>query len=125
MSDKGMPPQDQDRDPGREHEMTPRPDYTPRFPGSGRLDGKVALITGGDSGIGRACAVLFAREGAEVAIVYLEEETDAEETARAVEAEGGRLLKLEGDVRDRAFCEQAVARTVGEYGRLDVLVNNA
>lgn len=125
MSDKGMPPQEQDREPGREHEMTPRPDYTPRFPGSGRLEGKVALITGGDSGIGRACAVLFAREGAGVAIVYLEEDRDADETKAAVEAEGGRLLKLRGDVRDHGFCERAVARTVEEFGQLDVLVNNA
>ena len=122
---EGMPPQEQHQEPGREHEMTPRPDYTPRFPGSGRLSGKVAIITGGDSGIGRACAVLFAREGAKIAIVYLEEEEDAEETRRAVEAEGGALLKLRGDVRDRAFCAKAVEQTVEEYGRLDVLVNNA
>jgi NAD(P)-dependent dehydrogenase (short-subunit alcohol dehydrogenase family) len=93
--------------------------------GSGKLDGKVAIITGGDSGIGRSVAVLFAREGADVAIVYLEEHDDAKETSQLVEEEGGRCLLLPGDVGDEAFCRDAVQRTVDELGRLDVLVNNA
>jgi NAD(P)-dependent dehydrogenase (short-subunit alcohol dehydrogenase family) len=105
--------------------MHPRPKYEPRFPGSGRLTDKVALITGGDSGIGRACAVLFAREGAKLAIVYLAEDEDAEETRRLVEAEGGEALLISGDVGDPAFCERAAAETVGRFGRLDVLLNNA
>lgn len=121
----GMPPQHQPRQPGREHEMNPRPDYAPRFPGSGRLADEVAIVTGGDSGIGRATAVSFAREGADVAIVYLEENEDAAETARAVEAEGRRCLPVAGDVRDPGFCRSAVARTVEAFGRLDVLVNDA
>jgi NAD(P)-dependent dehydrogenase (short-subunit alcohol dehydrogenase family) len=121
-----MPAQHQPR-PGLEAEITPRPEYeAPLYRGSGKLRDKAALITGGDSGIGRAVAVLFAREGADVAIVYLEEEQrDAEETRRAVEAEGRRALLLPGDVRSSEFCRRAVGRTVAEFGRLDILVNNA
>jgi NAD(P)-dependent dehydrogenase (short-subunit alcohol dehydrogenase family) len=121
-----QPPQRQSQ-PGIEQEMTPKPDATrPRRQGSGKLAGKVALITGGDSGIGRAVAVLFAREGADVAIGHLpEEDTDANETVKLVEAEGRRCLTLPGDIGDEAFCRDAVARTVRELGRLDVLVNNA
>jgi len=113
--------------PGAEHKIRPRPKYqAPAYRGSGKLDGKVALITGGDSGIGRAVAVLFAREGADVAIVYLpDEEQDARETARAVAAEGRRCVRLPGDVSDPAFCREAVEETVVQLGRLDVLVNNA
>lgn len=122
---QSIPPQSQDRQPGRESAMRPKPDYEPRFPGSGRLDGKVALITGGDSGIGRAVAVLFAREGADVAIVYLEEHEDAKETAAAVEKEGGRCLTIAGDIGEESFCRKAVAKTVERFGHLDVLVNNA
>ena len=120
-----LPPQHQDRQPGRESAMTPRPDYEPRFRGSGRLEGKVALITGGDSGIGRAVAVLFAREGADVAIVYLDEGEDAKEAARLVEREGQRCVAIAGDVGRPEFCAKAVETTVSELGRLDVLVNNA
>jgi len=107
--------------------MAPRPEYrAPRYNGSGKLAGKVALITGGDSGIGRAVAVLYAREGADVAIVYLpSEQADAEETRQAVEREGRRCLLLPGDVSKSRFCDRAVARTVAELGRVDVLVNNA
>ena len=121
-----MPPQQQ-KAPGLESEMTPRPNYkAPLYKGSGKLDGKVALITGGDSGIGRAVAVLFAREGADVAIVYLpQEQKDAEETKKAIETEGTRALLLPGDVTQAAFCRQAVERTVRTLGKLDVLVNNA
>ena len=112
--------------PGLEAELEPRPRYeAPEYRGSGKLDGKVALITGGDSGIGRAVAVLFAREGADVAIVYLSEDEDAEETRRAVEAEGKRAILIPGDVTDSAFCREAVERTVEELGKLDILVNNA
>jgi NAD(P)-dependent dehydrogenase (short-subunit alcohol dehydrogenase family) len=112
--------------PGREKDMALRPRYTaPGYTGSGKLAGFAAIVTGGDSGIGRAVAVLFAREGADVAIVYLDEDADAKETQAAVEAEGRRCLLIRGDVRRTAFCERAVARTVKAFGRLDVLVNNA
>ncbi|SKA02561.1 SDR family oxidoreductase [Consotaella salsifontis] len=125
MSAEQIPAQHQDRDPGRESEMTPRPDYEPRYPGSGRLKDKVAIITGGDSGIGRATAVLFAREGANVAIVYLDETSDAAETQAAVEREGGKALLIRGDVRSKDFCFEAVRRTVEKFGKLDILVNDA
>jgi NAD(P)-dependent dehydrogenase (short-subunit alcohol dehydrogenase family) len=112
--------------PGDEHAMTPEPNYeAPTYLGSSKLDGMVALITGGDSGIGRAVAVLFAREGADVAIVYLSEHADADKTRRAVEDEGRRCITIPGDVRDAAFCQDAVEYTVRELGHLDILVNNA
>lgn len=120
-----FPPQHQDRQPGREHAMHPKPEYLPRYPGSGRLKGKVAIVTGGDSGIGRAVSVLFAREGADIAIVFKEEIQDVEETRRLIEAEGGEPLSICGDVGRKEFCEQAVAMTIEHFGRLDVLVNNA
>jgi NAD(P)-dependent dehydrogenase (short-subunit alcohol dehydrogenase family) len=120
-------PKQQQPKPGIEAEMEPRPEYiAPHYRGSGKLDGKAALITGGDSGIGRAVAVFYAREGADVAIVYLpEEERDAEETRAAVEGEGKQCLLIPGDVTDSKFCERAVEQTMRELGRLDVLVNNA
>ena len=112
--------------PGVESELNPRPEYKgPAYRGSGKLEGMVALITGGDSGIGRAVAVLYAREGADVAIVYLSEDEDAQETRAAVEAEGQRALLIPGDVTDPDFCRTAVEATVQEFGRLDILVNNA
>ncbi|MCA1775351.1 MAG: SDR family oxidoreductase [Loktanella sp.] len=114
-----------DRQPGLESRLDPPADHMPRYPGSGRLDGKVAIITGGDSGIGRSTAILFAREGANVGIVYLDEDGDAEDTRDLVEAEGGKALLLRGDVGQKSFCEDAVARTLAEFGRLDVVVNNA
>ncbi|MDF3060487.1 MAG: family oxidoreductase [Microvirga sp.] len=120
-----LPPQTQKQQPGRETEMHPKPDYMPRYPGSGRLEDKVALITGGDSGIGRAVAVLFAREGANVAIMYLNEGEDARETMRIVEAEGRECLAIAGDVGDAGFCEKAIEQVIDRFGRLDVLVNNA
>ncbi len=112
--------------PGLESDLRPRPHYmAPTYRGSGKLDDHVALITGGDSGIGRAVAVLFAREGADIAIVYLSEDRDAEETRAAVEAEGHDCLLIPGDVRDSAFCDAAVEQTIAAYGKLDILVNNA
>lgn len=104
--------------------MTPAPEYEPRFIASCRLKEKVALITGGDSGIGRAVSVLFAREGADVAVVYLEETEDAKQTMGLVEAEGGEFLPIEGDVADESFCQRAVDLTMKRFGRLDVLINN-
>jgi NAD(P)-dependent dehydrogenase (short-subunit alcohol dehydrogenase family) len=122
---KSLPPQHQDHQPGDESEMVPRPDFMPRHPGSGRLRGKATLITGGDSGIGRAVSVLFAREGAKVAIVYLEEYDDAEETEALVRQEGAECLLIKGDIGSSKFCADAVARTLKQFNRLDVLINNA
>jgi NAD(P)-dependent dehydrogenase (short-subunit alcohol dehydrogenase family) len=119
------PPIHEDALPGHESALEPRPDWEPLYPGSGRLAGKVALITGADSGIGRAVAALFAREGADVAILYLCEHDDAAETKRIVEAEGRRAIAIPGDVGDKGFCERAVAETVETLGGLDILVNNA
>jgi NAD(P)-dependent dehydrogenase (short-subunit alcohol dehydrogenase family) len=112
--------------PGREAEMSPRPDHGERsYRGSGRLAGKVALVTGGDSGIGRAVALAFAREGADVAISYLDEHVDARGAARSVEEAGRRALTISGDVGSEAHCRSLVDRTIRELGRIDVLVNNA
>ena len=121
----GQPPQRQKRQPGVESEMRPRPQYLPKFPGVGKLKDKVAVITGGDSGIGRAVAVAMAREGAHVAILYLDEHADAKETARLVTAEGSRAELFAGDVGDEMFCWETVERIHEDFGRIDVLVNNA
>ena len=120
-------PEQRQESPGLESEVTPRPKFeAPAYKAAGKLQGKAALVTGGDSGIGRAVAVLYAREGADVALVYLpEEQSDAEETRRHVEAEGRKCVLIPGDVRDPDFCRDAVERTVRELGKLDVLVNNA
>lgn len=121
-----LPPQHQDK-PGREEALRPRPQFeAPHYRPAGKLSGRTALITGGDSGIGRAVAVLYAREGADVAITHLREErADARETRRVVEAEGRRCLTLEGDLTDPDFCAHVVERTLQEFGALDILVNNA
>src|SRR5947209_20554859 len=121
-----FPPQNQEK-PGLESEMSPKPRYEARaYKPAGKLNDRVALITGGDSGIGRAVAVIFAREGADVAIVYLPaEQSDAEETKQAVEAEGRKCVLIPGDLCDPDFCRAAVERTVKELGKLDVLVSNA
>ncbi|MFK8795171.1 SDR family oxidoreductase [Planococcus plakortidis] len=128
MKDKveKVPAQHQDRQPGFETEMEPRPDFQGNLAGaSQRLPGKAALITGGDSGIGRAIAVAFAKEGADVAISYLDEHEDAEETKQLVEKEGRKCLLIAGDIGDEAFCKQVISKVVEEFGKLDVLVNNA
>lgn len=121
-----FPPQEQHRQPGIEAKMTPRPAAEDvQYRGSGKLRDKVAIMTGGDSGIGRAVAIAFAKEGADVAVLYLDEHQDAQETRRQVEEEGRRCLLIAGDVGDEAYCQQAVEQTVRELGRLDCLVNNA
>jgi NAD(P)-dependent dehydrogenase (short-subunit alcohol dehydrogenase family) len=112
--------------PGKEADLELAPMYdAPHYKGSEKLEGMAALITGGDSGIGRAVAVLFAREGADVVIAYLSEHKDAEDTKRAVEGEGRRCIVISGDVADPQFCKEAVERTIDEFGRLDILINNA
>jgi NAD(P)-dependent dehydrogenase (short-subunit alcohol dehydrogenase family) len=125
MSDVMEPMIHEDRLPGHESKLEPKPDWEPRFAGSDRLKGKVALITGADSGIGRAVAALFAREGADVAILYLCEHDDAAKTKQIVEQEGRKAITIAGDIGDKQFCERAVEQTVRELGRLDILVNNA
>lgn len=120
-----VPQPHEDGLPGHETELSPKPEWHPRYLGFGRLAGKVALVTGGDSGIGRAVAALYAREGCDVAIVYLNEHDDAQITARAVEAEGRNALLLPGDIGDAEFCRRAVEDVVARFGRLDILVNNA
>jgi NAD(P)-dependent dehydrogenase (short-subunit alcohol dehydrogenase family) len=125
-TDQQFPPQHQDRRPGLESEMTPKPEVVKReYRASGKLEGKVALITGGDSGIGRSVAVHFAKEGADVMIAYLDEHRDAQETKRLVEAEGRKCEAVAGDIGDEAFCRRLVEDTVSKLGKLDILVNNA
>lgn len=121
-----QPPQHQDHRPGIESEMTPKPKADdPKYRGSDKLRDKVALITGGDSGIGRATAIFFAKEGANVAIAYLNEHDDAQETKRLIEQEGRKCITIPGDIGDEKVCQQAVQQTVDEFGKLDILVNNA
>lgn len=121
-----QPPQQQEQRPGIEAEMTPQPEFDrPEYRGSGKLTGKVALITGGDSGIGRSVAIHYAKEGADVAIVYLNEHEDARETQRLVEQQGRRCLAIAGDIGDETLCQQAVQQTIKEFGHLDILINNA
>lgn len=122
---KKFPSQTQSQ-PGEENKMKPQPEIIrDNYKGSGKLKGKVAFITGGDSGIGRSVAVHFAREGASVAIVYLEENKDAKETKRMVEEEGSKCLILEGDLKDAKFCKKSIAECIKQYGKLNILVNNA
>ena len=124
--ERSIPAQQQPRQPGFEKEMDPRPDFTKNLAGAGqRLAGKTALITGGDSGIGRAVAVAFAKEGADVAISYLNEHEDAEETKQYVEREGRRCLLIAGDIGEEAFCKDLVGEVIETFGKLDILVNNA
>ena len=121
-----QPAQQQHRRPGVESEMTPRPQSeNPEHRGSGKLQGKVAIVTGGDSGIGRAVAIAFAREGADVVIAYLNEHGDANETTQLVQQEGRRCLALAGDIGTTRFCTECVDRTLQEFGHLDILINNA
>lgn len=121
-----QPPQHQNQQPGSESEMTPQPKADDsQYRGSGKLQGKVALITGGDSGIGRAVAIAFAKEGANVAILYLNEHDDAKQTKQMVEEQGQSAVAIAGDIGDESFCQQAVQQAVDEFGKLDILVNNA
>lgn len=125
MADTAEPMIHEDALPGNEHELKPAPEWRPRYPGSGRLKGKTALITGADSGIGRATAVLFAREGANVAILYLCEHDDAQLTKNACEKEGARAIAIAGDLGVKSFCEESVQKVVDTFGELDIVVNNA
>ena len=126
MSEQLQPPQSQERQPGSEAEMEPRPQSRmEHWRGSGKLSGKVALVSGGDSGIGRAVAVGFAKEGADVVIAYLDEHEDAQETMRLIQATGQRTMAVSGDIGDSAFCDDLVDQAVKAMGRLDILVNNA
>ena len=125
MSEVMEPMIHEDQLPGHESKLEPKPDWEPRYRGSDRLKDKVALITGGDSGIGRAVAALFAREGADIAILYLCEHDDAAKTREIVEKEGRRAITIAGDLGSKEFCERAVRETVDQLGRLDILVNNA
>lgn len=121
-----LPEQSQEVQPGRENRMYPEPEVIrKRYKGSDKLLKKVALITGGDSGIGRAVAVHFAREGADIAIVYLEEDKDARKTNEMIEAEGRKCILLRGDVGDSDFCDEIIDKTISTFGKLDILVNNA
>ena len=117
-----IPAQEQERQPGFESEMEPKPDFKGNLAGQAhRLPNKTALITGGDSGIGRSIALAFAKEGADVAIAYLDEHEDAEETKKFVEQEGRRCLLISGDLGDESFCKEAVEKVVGEFAKLDIL----
>jgi NAD(P)-dependent dehydrogenase (short-subunit alcohol dehydrogenase family) len=121
-----FPPQHQNRQPGIQQNMNPLPEAeSPVYRPAGKLTGKVAIVSGGDSGIGRSVSIIYAKEGADVAVLYLNEDVDAEETKKQIEAEGRRCLLIRGDIGDHAFCKQAVEQTIASLGRLDVVVNNA
>ena len=123
---QAFPPQQQNHQPGVESEMQPKPDSVcSEYQGSGKLQGKTAIITGGDSGIGKSVAIYYAKEGANVVIVYLEEQSDAETTKALIEKEGQKCLLLSGDIGDEVFCKNIVDQTISEFGGLDILVNNA
>lgn len=122
--EKIRPEQKQNR-PGKESKLYPEPDHNPKSKGSDKLKGKIALITGGDSGIGKATAILFAREGADLALVYLSENKDANDTKRAVEKEGRKCLLIKSDISNEENCKKAVEKTLKEYSKIDILINNA
>ena len=120
------PEQSQDKQPGMEYMMDPLPVFdNPNYKGSGKLDGKVAIITGGDSGLGRACSIAYVKEGAKVVIVYLNEDIDANDTKSYIEDLGGECLLIKGDITDHSFCKEIVKKTLDTYGKIDILVNNA
>ena len=126
MSERKQPPQQQTHQPGAEHKMHPEPEYIREsYRGSAKLNDKVAVITGGDSGIGRAIALHFAREGADCVLVYLDETHDAETTQKLVEAEGRRCLLLQGDVGEATFCREAIDQSLATFGKVNILINNA
>lgn len=121
-----FPPQHQDRQPGLEGEMNPRPvSVSPYYKPGGKLENKTAIITGGDSGIGKSVSIYFAKEGADVAIIYLNETADAEETKKLIEAEGRKCLLFSGDIGSEDFCKNVVSQTIAFFGKIDILVNNA
>ncbi|KAB2332156.1 SDR family oxidoreductase [Cytobacillus depressus] len=123
---KAFPPQHQNKQPGLESQMDPKPtSIDPNYKGSGKLRGKIALISGGDSGIGKAAAIYFAKEGANIAINYLEEQEDADETKQLIEAEGQECILLPGDIGIESFCREIANKTIDQFGKIDVLVNNA
>ena len=120
------PEQSQDVQPGMEYEMTPLPIFdNPNYKGSGKLKDKVAIVTGGDSGLGRACSIAFVKEGAKVVIVYLNETKDAEDTKNYIDALGGECILIRGDITNHEFCKKIVKDTINKYGKIDILVNNA
>ncbi|GAE33319.1 SDR family oxidoreductase [Halalkalibacter akibai] len=126
IQSNGQPAQTQNHQPGLESQMDPSPIYDdPAYKGSSKLEGKVALITGGDSGIGRAVAIAFAKEGAKLAIVYLEEHEDANQTKTEIEKYGGQCLLISGDIGEESFCQDAIKQTIATFGKLDCLINNA
>ncbi|MFP5384873.1 MAG: SDR family oxidoreductase [Bacteriovoracia bacterium] len=124
-SNTPFPPQKQETQPGKEYEMSPEPEYFPLYKGVGKFKDQVVLITGGDSGIGRAVSLAFANEGADVAIIYLNEDKDASITKQMIENYGRQCLLLPGDISDKNFCSEAVDKTIKKFNRLDILINNA
>jgi NAD(P)-dependent dehydrogenase (short-subunit alcohol dehydrogenase family) len=123
---KAFPPQHQNKQPGIEAEMNPQPvSIDPNYKGSGKLNNKTAIITGGDSGIGKSVSIYFAKEGADIVIVYLNEHQDAEETKKRIEAEGKKCLLMAGNIGDEAFCQEVIKKTIDQFGKIDILINNA